>query len=78
CVHTVDPEAVVIGGALNFGGAGHPLGEQFLAEVRRHADQRLIGRAAERVVIEFASLGGSAGYLGAAGLALGAARQAGA
>lgn len=73
CVHLIDPEAVVIGGALTFGGAGHPLGERFAAEVRDQAKKRMIPSAAEGVVIDFAQLGGSAGYLGAAGLACQAA-----
>ncbi|MEO1496244.1 MAG: ROK family protein [Planctomycetota bacterium] len=68
-VHTVDPNAVVIGGALTFGGAGHTLGERFLDEVRKHARQRMIPSLRESIPIEFAQLGGKAGYIGAAGLA---------
>ncbi|MEO0531715.1 MAG: ROK family protein [Planctomycetota bacterium] len=68
-VHTVDPEAVVIGGALTFGGAGHVLGEKFLAEVRKQTDARLIPSLRGQKAIEFAKLGGKAGYIGAAGLA---------
>ncbi len=69
CVHLLDPEAVVLGGAMNFGGAGHPLGERFLSEVRTQAHSRMIKSLIPQVVIEFAKLGGQAGYLGAAGLA---------
>lgn len=68
-VHTVDPQAVVLGGAMTFGGAGHPLGERFLAEVREQTRQRLIPSLRDQLVIEFAKLGGKAGYIGAAGLA---------
>lgn len=68
-VHTIDPDAVVIGGGLNFGGAGHPLGERFLAEVRNQANDRLIQSIRGKIAIEFATLGGDAGYIGAAGLA---------
>ncbi|MEQ8847215.1 ROK family protein [Botrimarina sp.] len=68
-VHTVDPEAVVIGGSMTFGGAGHSLGERFLAEVRDQAKARLIPSLRDQLVIEFAKLGGRAGYIGAAGLA---------
>ncbi|MEM8865221.1 MAG: ROK family protein [Planctomycetota bacterium] len=70
CVHMLDPEAIVIGGALTFGGAGHPLGERFLAEVRTQARQRMIKSLREKVAIDFAQLGGNAGYIGAAGLAM--------
>lgn len=68
-IHTVDPEAVVIGGSMTFGGAGHPLGERFLKEVREQTLARLIPSLRDQVVIEFAKLGGKAGYIGAAGLA---------
>lgn len=68
-VHTVDPEAVVIGGALNFGGAGHPLGERFLAAIRKQAYARMIPSLRKAITIDFAQLGGEAGYIGAAGLA---------
>lgn len=68
-VHTVDPESVVLGGAMTFGGAGHPLGERFLAEVRSQAKSRMIASLRDEVAIDFALLGGSAGFIGAAGLA---------
>ncbi|HYO25425.1 MAG TPA: ROK family protein [Lacipirellulaceae bacterium] len=68
-VHTVDPESVVIGGAMTFGGDGHPLGEQFMACVRRHARARMLAPIRDKVHIDFAVLGGDAGYIGAAGLA---------
>lgn len=68
-VHTVDPEAIVLGGAMTFGGAGHPLGERFLSAVREHTEARLIPSLRGALPIEFAKLGGTAGYIGAAGLA---------
>ncbi|MEM6329383.1 MAG: ROK family protein [Planctomycetota bacterium] len=73
CVHTLDPQAVILGGAMTFGGAGHPLGERFLQEVRTQAAARMIKSLAPRVAIEFAKLSGNAGYIGAAGLARAAA-----
>ncbi|MGL4514453.1 MAG: ROK family protein, partial [Lacipirellulaceae bacterium] len=68
-VHTVDPQAIAIGGSMTFGGAGHPLGEKFLAEIRAQAKPRLISSLRDKLVIEFAELGGRAGYIGAAGVA---------
>ena len=68
-IHTIDPEAVVIGGSLTFGGAGHPLGEQFLNAVRKHVTAQLIPSIRGKIAIEFAKLGGKAGYIGAAGMA---------
>lgn len=66
---TIDPEGVVIGGNLTFGGAGHPLGEEFMAEVRKHTFERIFPNLRDKVTIEFAQLAGKAGYIGAAGLA---------
>lgn len=68
-IHTVDPESVVIGGAMTFGGAGHPLGERFLAELRSQTKVRVFESLRDVVQINFANLGGDAGYIGAAGLA---------
>ncbi|MAT69499.1 MAG: glucokinase [Planctomycetaceae bacterium] len=68
-VHTIDPDAVVIGGAMTFGGAGHPLGELFLQHVRTEAKSRMFETLRDKVSIDFATLGSDAGYLGAAGLA---------
>ena len=68
CVHMLDPEAIILGGAMTFGGAGHPLGERFLEEVRAQATSRMIKSVAPQVAIEFAKLGSDAGYIGAAGV----------
>ncbi|WP_425395776.1 ROK family protein [Aeoliella sp.] len=68
-IHTVDPESVVIGGAMTFGGEGHPLGERFLDEVRRQTSVRIFESLRSEVHMDFARLGGDAGFIGAAGLA---------
>jgi glucokinase len=68
-VHTIDPESVVIGGAMTFGGDGHPLGEAFMARLRAEARRRMFECLRDKVHIDFAVLGGDAGYIGAAGLA---------
>ena len=68
-IHTIDPDSVVLGGAMTFGGAGHPLGEAFLQQVHDTARPRLLPPLREDLRIEFAQLGGNAGYIGAAGLA---------
>ncbi len=68
-VHTVDPESVVIGGAMTFGGNGHPLGERFMARLREEAIPRMLEPLQDKIHIDFAALGGDAGYIGAAGLA---------
>lgn len=68
-VHTIDPDAVVLGGAMNFGGPDKPLGREFLQKIRDETRPRLLEPLRDVVKIEFASLGGDAGYIGAAGLA---------
>jgi glucokinase len=68
-MHVVDPEGVVIGGAMNFGGNATPLGRRFLAEVRAEVRRRAFPVLARRTSVEYARLGGDAGFIGAAGLA---------
>jgi len=68
-IHTIDPDSIVIGGGVSFGGAGHPLGEQFLQHMRDEVRPRLISSLRPTLQIDFAQLGGDAGYIGAAGLA---------
>ncbi len=68
-IHTIDPDSVIIGGGVSFGGAGHVLGEEFIQRVRDEVRPRLIPPMQNKVNIQFAKLGGDAGYIGAAGLA---------
>lgn len=69
CMHVVDPGAVILGGAMDFGGHESEIGKRFLDEVRREIRRRALPVLAERTVVDFASLGGAAGYIGAAGVA---------
>ena len=68
-IHTIDPDSVVLGGAMTFGGRGHALGEQFIQRIRDGVRPRLLAPLRDHLRIEFATLGGDAGYIGAAGLA---------
>jgi glucokinase len=68
-MHTVDPDGVLLGGAMTFGGNDSQLGRDFLAEIKAEVHRRAFPILAERTVIDFAMLGGDAGYIGAAGLA---------
>jgi glucokinase len=68
-MHTIDPEAVVIGGAMTFGREEHPVGRAFLERVREEVCRRTFPVLARRTSIRYASLGGDAGSIGAAGLA---------
>ena len=68
-MHTLDPNGVVLGGAMDFGGRDSPLGKRFLDRIREEIHRRAFPVPAARVSVDFASLGSDAGYIGAAGLA---------
>jgi glucokinase len=68
-MHAIDPETVVIGGAMTFGRERNPVGRAFLERVKREVHGRTFPVLAERTSIRYASLGGDAGSIGAAGLA---------
>lgn len=68
-MNTIDPAAVILGGAMNFGGHDTPLGRRFLDRIQTEVRKKSFPVLAQRTVIDFARLGGDAGYIGAAGLA---------
>ncbi|MCE9527701.1 MAG: ROK family protein [Planctomycetales bacterium] len=68
-MHTIDPGAVILGGAMNFGGHDAPVGAKFIARVRSVVRQHAFPIPAQRTTIDFATLGGDAGFIGAAGIA---------
>lgn len=67
-VHTVDPGAVILGGAMHFGGREKDVGRRFLDEIRSEFQQLAYHVVAHNTTIDFATLGGDAGYIGAAGI----------
>jgi glucokinase len=68
-MHTIDPEAVILGGAMLFGGEEAPVGRAFIERVRAEVKRRTFPLLAAKTPIRFASLGGDAGSIGVAGLA---------
>ena len=68
-VHTIDPGIVVLGGAMTFGGTDSALGREFLERIRSRFREQTFPVLADRTIIDFAGLGSSAGYIGAAGIA---------
>jgi len=68
-LHTLDPAIVLLGGAMTFGGENDPVGRAFIERVRAEVRARAFAILAEGTPIEYASLGGDAGYVGAAGMA---------
>jgi glucokinase len=68
-IHCIDPGAVILGGAMNFGGAEDPTGRRFLEHVRGVVRKHCFPLLAHKTVIDFAKLAGDAGFIGAAGIA---------
>lgn len=68
-MHAIDPQGVVIGGAMTFGGHETQTGRNFLSRVKQEVAARAFPFLAQRIQIDYASLGGDAGFIGAAGLA---------
>ena len=68
-MHVVDPAVVLLGGAMTFGGSESPLGRRFLDRVRDEVRRLARPVLARETVIDFATLGGDAGFIGAAGVA---------
>jgi glucokinase len=73
-MHLVNPEIVLLGGAMTFGRLESPIGRMFLAEVQAQVQTMAFPVPAARTKIDFASLGNDAGFIGAAGCALRASR----
>lgn len=68
-VHVIDPAMVLLGGAMTFGRNATQVGREFLHRVRQEFRARTFATLAAKTVIEYASLGGDAGFIGAAGCA---------
>ncbi|WP_372721682.1 ROK family protein [Novipirellula sp.] len=68
-IHTLDPGSVVLGGAMNFGGANCCIGKRFLSKISEEFRVRTFENVFEGTTITYATLGGDAGYLGVAGYA---------
>ena len=67
--HVINPAAFILGGAMNFGGAEADIGRRFLNETVDHARRAVFPDVAKNLVVDFARLGGDAGFIGAAGIA---------
>ncbi len=74
-MHMINPEVVVIGGAMTFGREQSVMGQRFIQEVRARVKEIAFPIPAERTRIEYASLGNDAGFIGAAGCAFRASQS---
>jgi len=68
-VHTIDPDIVVLGGAMDFGGRSTDTGKMFLGHIRSRFSELTFPVLAENTIIDFATLGSDSGFIGAAGVA---------
>ncbi|QDT37128.1 ROK family protein [Stratiformator vulcanicus] len=68
-MHTIDPEMILFGGAMTFGRNDAPLGQRFLHKIKGVVQERAFPTCAEKTEIDYATLGGDAGFIGAAGCA---------
>lgn len=77
-MHVLNPAMILLGGAMTFGRNETELGRRFLERVQEVIRERAFPIPAERTVVDYAALGGDAGFIGAAGYArqrIGAAMQ---
>lgn len=68
-VHVIDPEIVLLGGAMTFGRHESDLGRRFLQRVTEEFKARAFPTLGQSISIDYATLGGDAGFIGAAGCA---------
>ena len=68
-MHTIDPDMVLIGGAMTFGGHETEFGRRFLQRIKDEVKVRAFPVPYAKTKIDYATLGGDAGYIGAAGCA---------
>ncbi len=62
-VHAIDPGLVLLGGAMNFGGSQCNVGKRFLQGIVDEFGRRTFPNVFEGTKIDFATLGGDAGYI---------------
>jgi glucokinase len=68
-MHTIDPSMILLGGAMTFGRNETELGRRFLQRVRDEVKARAFPVPAAKTMIDYATLGNDAGFIGAAGCA---------
>jgi glucokinase len=68
-MHTIDPDVVLFGGNMNFGRNETELGRKFIRLVHEEVRKLTFPVPAAKVRIDYAELGGQAGFIGAAGCA---------
>lgn len=69
-MHILNPAMILFGGAMTFDQHASELGRRFLAKVKDEVKARAFPIPAERTIIDYAVLGGDAGFIGAAACAM--------
>ena len=69
-MHILNPAMVLFGGAMTFDQHNSELGRRFLAKVKEEVKARAFPIPAARTIIDYAVLGGDAGFIGAAACAM--------
>ncbi|MBI1311240.1 ROK family protein [bacterium] len=68
-MHTIDPDVVLFGGNMTFGRNETALGRRFVEIVREEVRRLSFPVPSSKIRIDYAELGGQAGFIGAAGCA---------
>lgn len=68
-MHTIDPDMVLFGGAMTFGRNETEVGRRFLQRIKDEVRVRAFPVPYAKTVIDYATLGSDAGFIGAAGYA---------
>jgi glucokinase len=68
-MHTIDPDVVLFGGNVTFGRNESQLGRRFIQAIRDEIHNLAFPVPASKIRVDFAELGGDAGFIGAAGCA---------
>jgi len=68
-MHVLDPHMVVLGGAMDFGGHETESGRMFIETIRSTVSTVTFPVLAQKTIIDFARLGNTCGFIGAAGIA---------
>lgn len=68
-IHIINPTMVLIGGAMTFGRNETDIGRRFIQRIRDEVQKRSFKVPAETTLVDYATLGGDAGFIGAAGCA---------
>ena len=65
-IHVLNPEMILLGGAMTFGRHSTNIGQQFMQRFREQVTRQTFAIPGERTIVEYAALGSDGGVIGAA------------